>query len=165
MMAVLLAQAVATTPPYPVPMAVTPESRTAPIVHAVCKIADPHGREYQLSMHQSGGRGYRVTRDGNTHFPRTPLKQEIVGDTARIFDGFEFELDSASTWPGVAKALKRPGQIVQMQTFSAGEDGKYAILLRRRWPKADVNMLGYCDVKKTPQAPLNAAETEEAIRQ
>ncbi|BBC99967.1 hypothetical protein YGS_C1P1223 [Sphingobium sp. YG1] len=82
-----------------------------------------------------------------------------------MFGGFDFQIGPRETWPGEVKAFKRPGQTLQMQTFGTDRDEKYAILVRRKWPNSNVDLLGYCDVKKTPQAPLNAAETEEAIRQ
>ena len=162
MVAALLLQV---SPVVAVPPAITPASRTAPLVEAACKISNVEGQQFDLSIRQSGGRGYKVTRNGSTYFPRTPLKQEIVRDTARIFAGFEFEIDSGDTWPGDAKAFKRPGQIVQMETFDTVSDTKYAILLRKKWPRSNVDFVGFCDVKKTPQAPLNSAETEEASRQ
>ena len=162
MAAALLFQATAAAPPA---MRITPSSRTAPIVDAACKITDPEGRQFDLIIHQSGGRGYQVTRNGQTSFPRTRVKQDIVRDTGSIFEGFDFQLDPGQTWPGRVKALKRPGHQIEIETFETGSQGKFAILLRRQWPMNDVHLMGYCDVKKTSQAPLTAAETEEAIKQ
>ncbi len=167
MMALATALQVATPSAVPVPAPPpTPAQMTMPIVDATCRISDASGRQHDLVIRQTGGRAYRkANSDGSTWTPRTPVKQDVVRDTAEVFDGFEFQVGPLATWPGEVKAFKRPGQTVQVQTFDTGTDGKYAILLRRKWSNPDVQMLGFCDVKKTPQAPLNAAETEEATRQ
>lgn len=168
MVAALLVQSGLTIPPVPVAVPAPPLSAaqlTMPIVDANCKIADADGRAYDLVIRQTGGRGYDVTRNGSSHRARTTVKQAIIRDTAGVLDGFDFQTGPRETWPGEARAFKRPGQMVQMQTFGTVRDNKYAILLRRKWPRPDVDFLGYCDVIKTLQEPLNEAETEEANRQ
>ncbi|WP_188064023.1 hypothetical protein [Sphingobium sp. KCTC 72723] len=160
--ALLLQAAVPVAAPAP---PLSAKQLTMPIVEATCKIADPDGRAHDLRIRQTGGRGYDVPRNGSTHRARTDVKHTILRDTAGVFDGFEFQIGPRETWPGDVKAFKRPGQTVQMQTFGTGRDDKYAILLRRKWSNPDVDLLGFCDVKKTPQTPLDAAETEEATRQ
>jgi hypothetical protein len=166
MMATVLLLQAASTPRVPVPAPPpTMAQRTMPMVDASCRITDADGRTHELQIRQTGGRAFNAPRNGPNAWSRTDVKQSILRDTAGIFDGFEFQIGPRETWPGEVKAFKRPGQTVQVETFGAGTEGKYAILLRRKWSNPDVQMLGFCDVKKTPQAPLSAAETEEATRQ
>ena len=144
----------------PAPPAVTPGSRTALIVDASCKISDAQGRRYDLSIHQSGGRGYgAVQKDGSSFFPRTPIRHDVVRDTAGIFDGLQFQIDSGPTWPGRDKAWKQGGPFVQIETMETNSPGKFAILIRK--PEPFAGYVGFCDVTKSSQAPLSDAEAEK----
>lgn len=167
MMMLVTALQAAVPAPAPAP---TLAQITMPIVNAACRISDSQGHQHDLVVRQTGGRAYtRVNSDGSTWTPRTPVRQQVARDTAGIFDGFEFQTGPRETWPGRVEASRRSGpitgRIVQVETIRTDREDRYAILIRRNWPKPDVQILGFCDVKKAPQAPLNAAETEEAIRQ
>lgn len=168
MNAILFSLAASSVPavPVPAPPLITPQSRTLPVVEAVCKVSNPQGQQFDLSFRQSGGRGFsRTNANGFSYIDRTEIKLDVVEDTAGILSGFEFERHPKETWPGPVQGFKYPGRDIQIESLSTGIDGKLALLVRLRWPLNRVDLLGFCDLKKTAQAPLSEAEAEKARKQ
>jgi hypothetical protein len=150
--------------PTPVPPQQSLVSETSPAFDFQCEVQDNLGKTYRLNFAQSGGRAFSdLGSDNPSWIRRTEFETKVTDDETKMFSGFGGNQPLFDRSRQDQFAVITDGRIPVTQAsvrLFEGKLGKFAVVISKTWPVFFADYVGFCNVTRTPQLPLNAEETK-----
>ena len=139
-------------------------SETSPAYDFQCELQDSSATTYRLGLVQSGGRAFRdLNSDNPTWIRRTEFDTKVTTDETKMFSGYGGNQPFFDRNRQDQFAVITDGRIPVAQAsvwLFEGKQSKFAIVISKTWPVFFADYVGFCNVTRTPQQPLNAKETK-----
>ena len=150
------------------PIALPPQqslvSETSPAYVFQCEVHDSSAKIYRLGLVQSGGRAFRdLNSDNPAWIRRTEFETKVTTDETKMFSAYGgnepfFDRNRQDQFAVITDG-RIPVAQASVRLFE-GTQSKFAVILSKTWPVFFADYVGFCNVTRTPQQPLNAEETK-----
>jgi hypothetical protein len=154
--------------PTPSPPQQSLVSETLPAYDFQCDVQDSSDKTYRLSLVQSGGRAFRdLNSDNPAWIRRTEFETKVTSDETKMFSGYGGNQPFFDRARQEQFAVITDGRIPVTQAsvrLFEGKQRKFAVVISKTWPVFFADYVGFCNVTRTPQQPLNAEETKVYLK-
>jgi hypothetical protein len=150
--------------PTPSPPQQSLVSETSPAYDFQCEVQDSSAKTHRLGLVQSGGRAFRdLNSDNPTWIRRTEFETKVTTDETKMFSGYGgnqpfFDRNSQDQFAVITDG-RIPVAQASVRLFE-GKHSKFVVVISKTWPVFFADYVGFCNVTRTPQQPLNTEETK-----
>ena len=150
----------------------TPESATQALGIFRCRLTGDDGRSSTFVLRDGGGRGYRDPRTGEIGI--TDADVTVESSPSALFNRYDFKSVMHGGEPGYRGWARNAGAALGPQVDlrlsrvtpplqRANE--RWAVAVDGHWQWiALTRAVGFCDLERIPQQPLNEAETRKYLK-